>query len=170
MDKQQDIIFREKQKFAPWVHIINYTIFVFVVMIMYVTYKSEAAKGNSFDKDDIIPLIIGVGLPVVLDILFLFLKLDTEVHNDGLYVRLFPLHIQFKKFIPQDISEAYARKYKPITEYGGWGIKGTLKNTVYNTRGNEGVQLVFKNGKKLLIGSQKSQELENAIKSIMRDR
>jgi len=168
MDNQQDIIFREKQKFAAWVHIINYTIFVFVIMIMYVTYKTEAAKGNPFDKGDIFPLIIGVGLPVVLEILFLFLKLETEVRNDGLYVRLFPLHIQFRKFTSEDISEAYARKYKPISEYGGWGIKGTLKNKVYNTQGNEGVQIVFKNGKKLLIGSQKSQELENAIKTIMR--
>jgi hypothetical protein len=169
MDKQPDILFREKQKFAAWVHIINYTIFVFVIMTMYITYKTEAAKGNSFDKGDIFPLIIGTGLPVVLEILFVFLKLETEVRNDGLYVRLFPLHIQFKKLTPQDISEAYARKYKPIAEYGGWGIKGTLKNKVYNTQGNEGVQLVFKNGKKLLIGSQKPKELENAINSILRN-
>jgi TATA-box binding protein (TBP) (component of TFIID and TFIIIB) len=32
--------------------------------------------------------------------------------------------------------------------------------------GNKGVQLVFKSGKRLLIGSQKAEELEEAIRSI----
>jgi TATA-box binding protein (TBP) (component of TFIID and TFIIIB) len=34
-------------------------------------------------------------------------------------------------------------------------------------RGNKGVQLVFNNGKLLLIGSQRAEELEEAIRSIM---
>jgi len=38
----------------------------------------------------------------------------------------------------------------------------------YNMSGNQGVQLVFKNGKKLLIGSQKADELAEAIRSIMK--
>ena len=33
--------------------------------------------------------------------------------------------------------------------------------------GNKGVQLVFKSGKRLLIGSQRAEELEAAIRSIM---
>jgi TATA-box binding protein (TBP) (component of TFIID and TFIIIB) len=37
----------------------------------------------------------------------------------------------------------------------------------YNVSGNKGVQLVFKNGKKLLIGSQKADELAKAIESVM---
>jgi hypothetical protein len=33
--------------------------------------------------------------------------------------------------------------------------------------GNKGVQLVLKNGKKILIGSQRAEELKKAIRSIM---
>ena len=168
MDEQVEIIFKEKQKFATWVHLVVLSALIFSILTIYLTFKEESLKGNSLDKEDIIPLLICIGLPIVIEILFTFTKLETEVRSDGIYVRLFPVHIHFRKFSPEDISEAFARKYAPVSEYGGWGIKGTRNNRAYNTRGNEGVQLVFKNGKRLLIGSQKSQELENAIKSIMK--
>jgi hypothetical protein len=168
MDEPVEIIFKEKQKFAPWVHLVVLSAMIFSISIIYITFKEESAKGNSLDKEDFIPLIISIGLPIVIEILFTFLKMETEVRNDGIYVRLFPVHIHFRKFSPEDISEAFARKYAPVSEYGGWGIKGSRNNRAYNTRGNEGVQLVFNGGKRLLIGSQKIQELEKAIKSIMR--
>jgi len=44
--------------------------------------------------------------------------------------------------------------------------KGSGK--AYNMKGNQGAQLVFKNGKRLLIGSQKPDELAEAINSIMK--
>ncbi|MHC4338483.1 MAG: hypothetical protein ACYSTG_11155 [Planctomycetota bacterium] len=70
------------------------------------------------------------------------------------------------------MSECYARTYKPIREYGGWGIRYSFRKGIgraYNMSGNKGVQLVFKNGKKLLIGSQKPDELAQAINSIMKN-
>ncbi|MHC4114629.1 MAG: hypothetical protein ACYSSL_04835, partial [Planctomycetota bacterium] len=67
-----------------------------------------------------------------------------------------------------DLSEYYARKYRPLLEYGGWGIGWSLrKGRAYNVSGDKGVQLVFKSGKRLPIGSQRAEELEEAIRSIM---
>ncbi len=169
MDEQMDIIFSEKQKFGKWVHLIIFSILFFPIAVFLVTYKNDSTEKVPVEISAILPILLSAGIPLILEILFLFLKLETKVINNGLYVRLFPVHIKFRTFTPEEISEAFARKYEPISEYGGWGIKGWRSNNkAYNTRGNEGVQLVFKNGKKLLIGSQKSQELENAIKTIMR--
>jgi TATA-box binding protein (TBP) (component of TFIID and TFIIIB) len=53
-----------------------------------------------------------------------------------------------------------------LLEYGGWGIKYGRKGKAYNVSGNRGVQLVFKDGKQLLIGSQRAEELAEAISSI----
>jgi TATA-box binding protein (TBP) (component of TFIID and TFIIIB) len=51
-----------------------------------------------------------------------------------------------------------------MLEYGGWGIRcGWHGKKVYNISGNRGVQLVFKNGKRLLIGSQKPDDFANAL-------
>ena len=112
--------------------------------------------------------ISGIFVPIAIVALFLLLKLQTEVRPDGLYVRFFPFHVHFKRFPAEDLSEYYARQYRPIVEYGGWGIRWSLrKGRAYNVSGDKGVQLVFKSGKRLLIGSQRAEELEKAIRSIM---
>ena len=124
------------------------------------------------DSPQILPVIslivFGILLPVAVAVLFFMLKMETEVRADGLYVRFFPLHIQYKKFGSEDLSEYYARVYRPILEYGGWGIRCGFKGArAYNVSGNKGVQLILQNGKRLLIGSQKPDELVEAISSMM---
>ncbi|MHC4643443.1 MAG: hypothetical protein ACYS32_17515, partial [Planctomycetota bacterium] len=73
-------------------------------------------------------------------------------------------------FTPQDLAEHYPRTYKPILEYGGWGIRCSFtgKGKAYNVSGNKGVQLVFTNGKKLLIGSQQPDDLAAAIEEMLK--
>ena len=167
MDEQYDVIFHEEQKFSKWVYWLIIVVTIISIGAIVVAIKTEAAKENIPSAGELFGLIVGMVIPVIIGVLFAFLKLETQVRTDGLYVRFFPIHINFKKFTPEDLSEAYARQYNPMSEYGGWGIRGFGKNKAYNTRGNEGVQLVFNNGKRLLIGSQKAKELEEAIQSIM---
>ena len=114
--------------------------------------------------------IIAMAIPISVTILFFILKLETEVHTDALYVRFYPMHIRFKKFTREDLAEHYSRTYKPILEYGGWGIRCSFtgKGKAYNVSGNKGVQLVLTNGKKLLIGSQKPDELAAALDKMLK--
>lgn len=125
-----------------------------------------------FPSREILPIILltffGVLLPIAIAILFLMLKLETEVRSDALYVRLFPVHVRYKRFTAEDLAECYARQYKPVLEYGGWGIRFDFKGgKAYNVSGKEGVQLVLRNGKRLLIGTQRPDELAEAISSVM---
>jgi len=111
----------------------------------------------------IIAVIFGVGLPA-----FMYtVNLATEVREDGLYIRFFPFHLSFHKIAREDIKEFHIRTYKPIREYGGWGIRYGRKGKAYNVSGNRGVQLRLSNGKKLLIGSQKPEELIEALAIIL---
>ncbi|MEN8168234.1 MAG: DUF6141 family protein [Pseudomonadota bacterium] len=94
--------------------------------------------------------------------LFYSLRLITEVRPEGLYVRFYPLR---SKIIPfHRIKSCQARSYKPLSEYGGWGIKYGPSGWAYNVQGNRGVQLILDNGKRILIGSQRAVELERATK------
>jgi hypothetical protein len=94
--------------------------------------------------------------------LFYTLRLITEVRPEGLYIRFYPLH---SKTIPyQRITSCQTRSYKPLSEYGGWGIKYGPSGWAYNVMGNRGVQVVLASGKRILIGSQRAEELERAIK------
>ena len=65
------------------------------------------------------------------------------------------------------LSDAYIREYNSLYEYGGWGIRygspktGNAVNTSDSC--NMGLQLQFKNGKLLLIGTKNP----DAIKIIL---
>ena len=66
-----------------------------------------------------------------------------------------------------DIARIYTRKYDPMEEFGGWGVKwgmsGGRNNMCYTTRGDMGIQIELKDGRKILIGTQKPQEWENLL-------
>jgi hypothetical protein len=94
---------------------------------------------------------------------FYVMKMETEVSEGALHIRFFPL---IKKTISLgDIRRSEVRTYRPIREYGGWGIRSGLGNLggAYNVSGNRGVQLEFLDGQKLLLGSQRAEELNGAI-------
>ena len=169
MIEETELIYREEQRFGLWLRwLIALSMALAVPFSIFSLTKIPSEQGSS----DILPIltliIAGICVPIAVALLFWVLKLETEVRSDGLYIRFFPAHIHFKRFRVEDLSECYARKYKPLLEYGGWGIRCSLrKGKAYNVSGNKGVQLVFKSGKQLLIGSQRAEELEEAIRSIM---
>jgi hypothetical protein len=74
--------------------------------------------------------------------------------------------LTFKKYSWDKIAKSFVRQYNPIIEYGGWGLRLGLfgKNRAYNISGKEGIQLVFHDHKKLLVGTNKPEEATNALK------
>jgi hypothetical protein len=165
MDDETDVIFREVQKFALWLRwVVAPSIAVVFGMF---ALRQESSQPPPRTPQIVALIILGILLPIAIAVLFSLLKLETEVRTDGLYVRFFPFHINFKIFTAEDLSEHYARTYRPILEYGGWGIRcGWRGGRAYNVSGNKGVQLVLKDGKHLLIGSQRAEELAEALSTL----
>lgn len=90
--------------------------------------------------------------------------METKLLQDELQVR-FGKRTRFR--IPlKNVVRAYYRAYNPIHEYGGWGIRTGRNGRAFNMRGNEGVQLVLASGKRVLVGSQRPDELAQAIQSL----
>jgi hypothetical protein len=168
MNVETEIIYREEQRFGLWFRVLLVLSMVLAAALSILPLvKMAGGQWRSNTGEVVLLFTAGVILPIGIAVLFCFLKLETEVRPDGLYVRYFPFHIRFKRFDVEDLSECYARTYSPIWEYGGWGIRYSFgKGKAYNVSGNKGVQLVFKSGKLLLIGSQRAEELEEAIRSI----
>jgi hypothetical protein len=111
-------------------------------------------------------------LLIVLEIgivaMFAAMKLITEVRSDGLYIRFLPFHLSFRRIPLEDMAGFEARMYRPIREYGGWGIRFGRGGRAYNVSGNRGVRIDYANGKHILIGSQRADELAAAIGSVLR--
>ncbi|HRE74136.1 MAG TPA: hypothetical protein PK637_00305 [Flavobacteriales bacterium] len=90
---------------------------------------------------------------------FIFLSMRTRIDEKGMHVRFFPFHRKERSFLWTDINRAYIRQYRPIAEYGGWGLRVLGRFGAYNVSGDTGVQLELKNGGKILIGTQKKDEI-----------
>ena len=104
---------------------------------------------------------------VLVPVFLLSIKMVTEVKNDAIHIRFFPLKREVIPF--SEIATCDARQYSPIKEYGGWGIRYGTKGMAYNISGDHGVQLELANRKRLLIGSQRSEELAKTIKTFVKE-
>jgi hypothetical protein len=91
-------------------------------------------------------------------------RLDVTVTAEAVEIRFAPFHRRTRRIPVTDITDARRRHDRPLAEYGGWGIRLGLSGTAYNVSGSEGVQLVLTSGRRILIGSQRSGELEAAIR------
>jgi len=107
---------------------------------------------------------------LVMDWLLLKVKLVTEINRDAIRYRFYPFILRDRFIYWQDIEKAYVRQYKPMIEYGGWGIRYGFNGKALNIKGNKGLQLELKNGKKLLLGTQKPEELEELLRTLGKER
>jgi len=158
------VIFYEKQKITQWwFWLLIIAMAGFFAFALYMQFVKKQPLGNQPMGD--LDLIISSGAVFIVVLLFLTFKLETKIDEKGISVRLFPLHLKWKQFNYEEISKCYVREYSPLKEYGGWGLRyGIFGNgKAYNIKGNKGLQLEFKNGKKLLIGTQKQQEVKKYL-------
>jgi len=164
--------FHEIQKFRQvflWIFLLLVDS-LFLILFGYGMYK-QLVLGQALGSrplPDIALVIVGsffILLLAVLTYVFYAMKLITEVRNDGLSLRFHPLTHQVIPY--EHIKTCEVRKYHPIREYGGWGIRYGRKGKAYNVSGNLGVQLELAQGKSLLIGSQRPEELALAIQEKM---
>ena len=101
---------------------------------------------------------MGLGAVTISMVLLSSLKLYTRIDSMGVHYRMKPLHFKEQTIPWEDIDLIHVREYSPIKEYGGWGIRYGKSGKAFNVRGNYGIQIVKKDGKKLLIGTQRPEE------------
>lgn len=170
MENEDGAIFREAQQFPLWMRM-----FVLTSMAAALVVTAFALSASPQEQkpealwEAALTLLVAVVLPILVGLLFFTARLETEVRSDGLYVRYTPFHIHFRRFGKEEIEQYYPRVYKPLREFGGYGLRCSFKpggGRAYNVKGNHGLQLVFRDGRKLLIGSQEPHLLVRALDSI----
>ena len=98
---------------------------------------------------------------VIITFMFATMRQTTRVSGEGVQIK----SIYFiNRVIPfSAIESAAAVTYRPLRDYGGWGFRISGKGKAYNMRGDRGVQLILKDGGRVLVGSQREQELAQII-------
>lgn len=109
-------------------------------------------------------VLVASWLLIVLTIGFIWVtRLEVRLSTERIRYRFYPLHRSFKEIYWEEISRAGHRRYRPIAEYGGWGIRWGLRGRAFNIAGKEGLQLVFIDESRLLLGTQKPAALKEAM-------
>lgn len=124
--------------------------------------RPDAAPGLVLVAAAAATCIIAIGVPL----LFLFLRLEVDVGDSLVHIRFVPFHTRTIRC--EDITCCTVRTYKPLRECGGWGIRHIRGGWAYTVAGNEGVELELKDGRRVLIGSKRSEELAGAIDACRR--
>jgi hypothetical protein len=102
------------------------------------------------------------GVTVAVAVWFFRIKLITEVRDDVLWIWFRWLWPE-RRITWEQIRRAEVFTYRPIKDYGGWGVRWAARGIVYNARGNQGVRMELASGERVLVGSQRTGELLRAI-------
>ena len=156
-------VFIEEQKFTQPLVIIGLAIAVIGAIVSVSVVWETISQSNLTEK---LAALSGVVIVLSVILLFLNLKLKTRIDEHGISYQFYPFHRSFKVISWNKISNLYIRRYDAIFEYGGWGMKSILrknKGKSYTTKGNIGLQLELNNGDKILIGTQKKEELQRVL-------
>lgn len=162
---KETILFSETQRFRQWwIWILLLGIYSIFLYGLYVQLITGQPYGDKPMTD--IMLVISTILYTSFVVLFLFMRMDTQITQDSIQIRFFPFHRKPKRYSWDSISKYAIRKYNATQEYGGWGIKGYSNDRAYNISGNQGLQIQFRDGHKLLIGTKNSEGLQKALSKI----
>lgn len=167
-------VFRESQRFNQWWLILFGLFMIIVLTYSYVEVYKDS--GNNLNNDQLISMILSGGITVIVFLLILFIRLKTKIDENGISYQMTPFHLKPRLILWRELSKCFVRKYSPLVEYGGWGIRGFQrkgfwdfrnKGMAFNIKGDKGIQLIFKDGGKLLIDTQNSKNAEKAIQTFL---
>lgn len=161
--RPDETLFSERQRFRQWslwmLVMISPTISIWA---MFQQFVMGSPFGNNPVSDYLLIILVaitGIGFP-----LFIYITgLDTEVRHCGLYIRFKPFHRKWMIFEFESIQKVEPVIYKPLMDYGGFGIRYGKKGKAYNVSGNKGAFLTLKNERTVLIGSNNHEVLCSAI-------
>jgi hypothetical protein len=166
----ESIKFNEVQRFKTkwaWLGVAAMNVvFIYAIIQQVIIGKQFGSK----PAPDFVLLIVELGLLILL--LFLFsIRLKTKITDAGIYYRFFPFQLKETLIEWHDLKDAYIRQYNSYHEYGGWGLRVGRRDTgnAINTSAssNRGLQLVFNDGKLLLVGTTRPDEIEKIIETVV---
>lgn len=115
-----------------------------------------------------VALLAGAGFTFVawgaLIALFAAAKLQIEVTTAGLFVRFWPLQRKVRRIPLDDVTVLRAVRFRPLLDYGGYGVRRTRHGAAYALGSGEGVRIDYANGYHLVIESDHPRALEVAIR------
>lgn len=124
-----------------------------------------------WDMDVPVALRIPIATALMLAALALRLVvagLTVRVDDSGLFLHLGAVPLLHRRVSFDEVIGLDVVRYRPIREFGGWGIRGWGKKKAWTARGNQAVRLRLSDDRELYIGSDVPRRLAERIRTIGR--
>lgn len=154
-------LFEERQ----YLHIWSKVLMIGVVLLLIYLLKEYCNSSDSANPMEVVFLTGILLLMLLLTGILVTARLETSISEKELTYRFYPFQLKPRHVSWREVTHCYTRRYRPIMEYGGWGLRTGFSNkgNAVNASGCDGLQLVFENGKRLLIGTQKPDEVKKIL-------
>ena len=113
-------------------------------------------------------LLVGVVMLFVLTLTVALMRLDVEVRRDHVFIAFGPIHLIRKRIHFSEIEAVRGLTYRPLLEFGGWGIRWRPGRTAWTIRGNQAAAITLATGRQIYVGSEHPQRLAGALQMAMR--
>lgn len=149
--------FHEEQRFHGAVFVVLLFAMVLVVAVTVISVLSAR-------PEQVLLLAIAPAVVLLVVGLVMLSHLDVDVDDRGVAIAfrgLWPTRrIEFGEIVGLEIS-----RFRPLIDYGGWGVRLGPAGWAYTTGGDVGVKLRLRKGLPVLIGTRRPSELEAAIRA-----
>jgi len=164
MKHDSSVIFREEVQGIHWL----FTLLIIGLVLIAVIGAFQTGEAE-------VPALVGVIIALV-PILFGRMVIDIDTQN--IIIRFGYLRWMEKRIPLSDIVQVETVTYRPLRQFGGWGIRSGRfrgeRTICYSMRGAKGILVVlsdytkvwFMKTKRVIIGSQMPEKLEEAIHQV----
>jgi hypothetical protein len=156
----EPILFHERQRLPTWVLIP--IIVLGVGLPLYIAFQQlwlgKPVGDKPISNRGVAMLVPGIILPARA---LAGLNLDTRLYRDRLRVRMFPFADD--NFPLSRIVRSEVRSYSAMKEFMGWGVRSASSGIAYTMKGNRGLQLFLDDGSRVLVGSQRPNDIASAL-------
>lgn len=176
MNKSSKVLFSEEQRFRnhPMIILVFAALLAVIGLQVYGLYSQLILRkpwGDHPTSDNVLLItsVIVIIAVIIFVLMFVSLRLITEVREDGIHFR-FPLFInKWRTIAYSDIESFEAGRYHPVRDFGGWGIRiKPFRSKAYSVRGNQALKLYLKNGKKVFFGTQDPDGIRRAMEKMFK--
>ena len=150
-------IYREESGWPAWINVI-------LVAALASTFLAPVLeRGLDSLREPETLFVMGVVILVFVLVRVLLMGLTVVIRTDAIEVGLgkgWPIRTR----IPLDqIAEMESVTYRPLRQFGGWGVRGTRARRAWTARGNRALLLTLNDGRLVYIGSETPERLEERV-------
>jgi hypothetical protein len=103
----------------------------------------------------------GLALPILL----LVIKLKIQIREDGIYLKIIPFQLSYRKIPWNNLANYESYEYNQ-KEVNNLSIRHTIAGKAYGLGGRRGIKLELGNGETLFIESRRPEKIIQIIKTI----